>query len=130
MDEREYKHKLSNFLINPLTVLAKRGGSGRISKIGLTHTQIANFSKLKYWGLVEKMGAGAWEITLEGWDFLKNRLQVYDTVHTLNDRRIGFSGNIIMFKDLGNEFWQRNEYVKHSTRIASDEQDQTGDLFR
>lgn len=131
MKEREYKHKLSNFLVDPLFALSRQPeGKGRISRIGITHPQIANFSKLKYWGFVDKIGGGDWAITHVGWEFIRGRLQVYEYVHTYSDKRLRFSGNLISIKDIGNDYWQRNEYVKNSTRITAEEKDQTGDLFR
>lgn len=66
-----YRHRLNKNLIDALFKLYScKDYCGVISKI-LDHNQIANFQKLKYWGLIEKTQvSGEWKLTYLGVEFI------------------------------------------------------------
>jgi len=69
----DYRHSLSQLLVGDLEMLYKVGGIAKLSEVDevfeLTHSQLANFQKLRYFGLVTKEGH-VYHITDAGVDFL------------------------------------------------------------
>ncbi|HPV96745.1 MAG TPA: hypothetical protein PLZ78_02835 [Spirochaetota bacterium] len=108
----KYTHSLNVGLVRALAVL-DRHGSANIARIGLSHSQIANFNKLRYWGLVEPAAKrGEWRVTAHGKDFLSGRAQVYSQVVTFHNERDRWEGRVITIRDvLPREFAQRSDYA-------------------
>ena len=116
-----YSHKLNRPLAQALFRLATRpNGRGSISHIGLTHSQICNFHKLRYWELVEKIEGGVWQVTNFGRMFLENTYPVYERVLSYRGKLSSVDKNSkqVKFSDyLDFKYERREDYVQNSTGI-------------
>lgn len=69
---------------------------------------------LRWWSLIERMmpdetdkrkkHSGMWRITLKGMDFVEGRLSVPKRVYTYNGEPVGFSDEVVRFKDCTDSF--------------------------
>jgi hypothetical protein len=107
----EYSHKLNKGMIDSLKKLSEQPNTtANISKIGLTHNQIANFQKLKYWSLVEKgTTSGVWSLSLCGKHFLWNGMEVPERVITFRDKVVGRSDKNISLPVVNDRKYMRKE---------------------
>ncbi len=85
----EYRHGMSKGLARGLSIffLAYGETAGEIGKLDMTYSQRCNFQKLRYWGVVEKIGkpdgkGGVWKVTPLGIKFLSGATNVPSTVWT------------------------------------------------
>ena len=99
----EYKHNLSKGLVRSLlkfAVLSK----GQPTKLGqLTHTELANFQKLAYWGCAEPFGeknSGYWVITPFGKSFINGHVKVHRAVWTWLGNPIQYDGDYVVISDI------------------------------
>lgn len=86
---RVYGHHLNKGLGQALTTFFEVYGRepGNPAKIGLTSVQIANWQKLKYWGLVTQLhDHGRWQITSKAIEFLCDKSVLPDKVWTYRGR--------------------------------------------
>ena len=119
-----YKHSLSKGLAGALASLYRKAGLHpcRISDIGLTHTQVANFQKLKYWGLAATMtkrdNSGFWIVTVLGSQWLRGLKAVPKSVWTYrgNPQPVqsgpGDLNPLVMVKDLLPGWELRSDYAR------------------
>ncbi len=108
----KYSHNLNKTLVSALRAI-ERVGSGKPSKMNLSHVQIANFGKLKYWGFVDKTDrAGHWRITDVGREFLQGNVQVYRTVWTYNDHVDRFDGDLVRVNNIEYETVSRKKFAE------------------
>lgn len=115
-----YPHKLNLAMVRSLAELS-RYGSANIARIGLTHSQIANFNKLRYWGLADRVPGkrGFWRVTEHGREFLSGRAQVYSLVVTYRNKRERWDGKLVSVRDFAPEgFAQREDYAATRENIA------------
>ncbi len=75
-----YRHQLNEGLCLAMAEFFRRfqGNRGQVAEVkGLSHNQLANWQKLRYWGLIEKANeegnekGGWWRITGLGAEFLR-----------------------------------------------------------
>ena len=66
----EYRHTISKGMARALVLLREKGGSARLSELGLNNNQHANFQKLQYWQLVKRV-EGKWQLQPMGHLFLR-----------------------------------------------------------
>ena len=119
----EYKHSLNAGLVHAATVLADCGGEAVISKMGISHTQINNFHKLSYFGLVRPLGDGVWKITERGHAFLDGREAVPRWAITLNGKVQRYEGELITIKTyLPRGYMRRADYAGQNRQPAEPEQ--------
>lgn len=86
---REYSHVLNKNIVGAMVRFAQRYGRelGHLSSIGLTHSQICNFPKLQYWGLVVSEGkSGFWRVTSLGFKFLAGATNMPNRVWTYRNK--------------------------------------------
>jgi len=112
-----YKHKLNKGLVSALATLEQQENhEGKISKIGLTHNQIANFQKLKYWCVIEKRKeSGVWAVTLYGRNFLSGAIAIFDTVLTYRGKFVKYSEEAEAVKInsyFKNGYEQKKDYIE------------------
>jgi len=112
----KYWHNLNRPLCRALFELYKNGGRAHIAKIGLTHNQINNFTKLQHWRFVVKIGGGEWEITETGRDFCRNVLQVPFKVQTYRGELVETGRALVKLEDV-----MPDEYKKVLQYIADRE---------
>lgn len=124
-----YKHTLNRVLVSALKKL-NQYSVARLSTIELTHVEINNFSKLKYWGLVEKCNGSEWKITQLGRDFLEGREWLYRQVLTCNDKVVNYDGDLVRVNTVTFELMTKDEFAKNKITITIPKQpDYTGKLF-
>jgi len=118
-----YRHTLNKGLVSALVKLSKEPNStGKISKLkGITHNQIANFQKLRYWGLVSKVkDTGKWSVTLRGKKFVANELIIFDKAYSYRgqvaERLEDFIPKCVCIYDfIELEYETREDYNKNAT---------------
>jgi uncharacterized protein YjhX (UPF0386 family) len=124
-----YRHSLNKVLISALKKL-NQYGVARLSAIGLTHVEINNFSKLKYWGLVAKCHGNEWKITQLGRDFLEGREWLYRQALTYNDKVVNYEGELVCVNTVTFELMTKDEFAKNRITITIPKQpDYSGKLF-
>lgn len=122
-----YRHDLNRPSVKSIDKLAIIGGTASISHIGLSHSQICNFHKLKYWGLVESLGEGVWQLTRRGYGFIRDIEAVPKTVYTFHGEVKEYRGELVMARDyIESEYKHRKDYAIESTSASKDE---NGRLF-
>ena len=117
-----YKHVLNKSLVDALNILARIGKPANIAQINLTHNQICNFAKLRYWGLVRKENEnGAWAVTMRGYGFLAGYESLPRYVISYRGQTFGYDGELVCALDFFDEkYWKRPDYIKNSI-IAREE---------
>ena len=118
----EYKHGLSKGLIRSLAIVAvafKDTEPHEIKDMGLDYTNRCNFQKLRYWGLVEKVGdkdskGGLWRITENGMAFVSGELSVPKFVWTYRGDIDRYEGKDIWITDVSEGWKYRPEYARES----------------
>ena len=82
----EHRQTLSSGLVRSLWTAYKLRGQNlfRVSELELTHTEQANWQKLRYWGLAEKVAScpGKWAVTQDGMEFLLGGMRVCHALWT------------------------------------------------
>lgn len=108
-----YKHGLNEPLVGALVKLANAGGEANISKIGLTHNQICNFQKLRYWDLVRKCDVdGCWHVSTKGYSFLSGSISIKKQAITFRGKTVAFDGkDIFITSYLPTAWMKREEYI-------------------
>lgn len=125
-----YRHSLNSILVSALRKIAPYRVAV-LSDAGLTHVEINNFSKLKYWNFVKKIpGSKQWEITQFGYDFLSGKEWVYRCVMTYNDKIVGYDGDLVCVNAVTYELMTREDFAKSGITITIPKQPEyTGKLF-
>lgn len=117
---RQYKHGLTDKLARALLKLYHHGTSVfNIVDIGLTQTERLNFQKLRYFGLVERVGekTGWYRITLEGKFFCEGGAKSPKSVTTYRGKVESQSDRRVSIYDLLNDpkpWSDREQYLKDS----------------
>jgi len=110
----EYKHNLTPGLVSGLIELSKAGGGPiNLKELGLTRNQWDNFQKMRYWGLVSKVGGdrtGVWEITSLGRDFVEGRTSCKKSVWTYRGATVRTDGKDTFITDLNLEPYYQEQY--------------------
>jgi len=82
----EHKQTLSRGLVKSLCAAWQQRGLNvfKVSELGLTHSEQANWQKLRYWHLAEKVAGypGMWSVTETGLSFLFSEYRVPHVVWT------------------------------------------------
>jgi len=111
----KYKHILNKPLVLALEKLADHPVGANIADIGLTHNQICNFQKLRYWKLTEKLEKqGCWKVTDWGYRFLAG-MPVPKFVTTYRGKLEMASGEMVSVEQvIGRRYLKRTDYALHS----------------
>jgi hypothetical protein len=82
----------------------------------LSHAQVCNFQKLKYWGFVEKTKSeGYWVLTPLAEAFIKSQAPMYNKVKTFRGNRVTFEGECIYVHEIIEGYQWRQDYVSRSS---------------
>lgn len=99
-------------MVSALYRLQQSGGEANITGIGLSHAQICNFAKLKYWELVTPRHDGVWAITHRGMMFLSGHEAVPRHVVTFRGSRVKYESELVTVADyLPAEYQRRAEFA-------------------
>lgn len=112
----KHKHSLTKSLARILTLIPLMSEFHLQKHLKLTKNEYANFQKLKYWGLVEKVygKSGYWIVTTLGRKFVFGEISVPRTVITFNNRVIDQSMDVTNMRS-AHGFWKtREEYARDS----------------
>ena len=119
----QYTHNMGVLLANALErfVIDSKGKEVVLKDTTLTHTQIANFQKLRYFDLVEKVpNSIKWAVTLRGIQFLNGVISISQQAITFRGKRVAYSREVVFFHELtGHSYKTREEYAKESLPIKS-----------
>ena len=115
----EYKHGLSKGLCRALAIVVKAFSDCEphdIKDMGLDYTHRCNFQKLRYWGLVEKVGdaeskGGKWRVTEEGMMFVRGNRTFQKFVFTYRGEVVRREGERISIMDVADGWKYRPEYA-------------------
>lgn len=106
-----YRRKLHYTAVKKLISLYSLGGEDQYvhtSRLVVKgDTSIGDFSKAKYWGLIEeaisssemKKTSGLWKLTPKGVLFVKNKIQIPRTAFIFNDTFFGFSDDLVSISE-------------------------------
>ncbi len=88
-----YKRRIYKSIIKALKSMADKNKD-------ITACSVGDFSKLRYWGLIENQGSeGSWKITNDGWSFLDGLISVPEYLFIQNNNVVGRSTeNIFIFE--------------------------------
>jgi len=118
---KEYRHTMSKSLARCLALAAKAGERSFNPADYMNANQRANFQKLRYWELIEKVRdgdtrgkGGDWIITRKGWLFLSNQVDVHWLVWTFRGKRVRYEGETIKIKQVTGGWMYRGEYAEGS----------------
>lgn len=127
----KYRHKLNKPMVRALLKIYSVYGENpvRISEVGLTHNQICNFQKLRYWGLVDKFKdnagdrrGGVWFITMKGSLFLENRCALPLRVWTWRGEKCDEEQEQASILEIDAGYQFRPEWVEQA-KLASNNDD-------
>jgi len=123
----EYKHSISKSLLRVLVGILRvtvENGCAEFEVcqlIKLTHNQLSNMHKLKYWGLIEKPPGddnegkgGCWVLTEKALKFLRGEIQLQKYVVTYRNSVQRFEGECLLVWEVTGGWWYRPDYVSHS----------------
>ena len=68
------KYTLNKTLLRCLAKMYKNKGK-KARDMGMTKSEFANYTKLKFWGFIDKLDDGLWVVKNSGIDFLHNRIR-------------------------------------------------------
>jgi hypothetical protein len=89
-------------------------------EMNLQRNENGNFSALRWWGLIEQPKAPYWNITPDGWAFLRHEKWVPAHVWTIDGEVVGVDPErVSVRKSLNEEAWQKLEYVTHRVPIIN-----------
>lgn len=115
----EYRHKLSAPLAYSLYALWQHGGKARAIDLEITHTQINNFHKLKYWTLVDQAGDCEWEITDAGKLWLTGKITLPEYALSYRGETRRLEGRMIGIQDhLDEKYWNTIDYATNRSTPA------------
>mgnify|MGYP001112701432 CR=1 FL=1 len=118
----EYRHTLSASLVRALLWFSENNTAVSLADSGLTHTQICNFQKLKYWGLVDKVeGTSLWFITDEGKAFLSGKGYARKHAWTYRGEFVRFDGEFGQLHTAIGGWKTRPEYAAEAVPHIPDE---------
>ena len=122
-EQWEYRHSLTKALLNGFFRLLEQGsGDYRISLIRIngkqmTHSQLANFQKLRYWGLAKQADGenkgGYWHVTNRGILFARGEKKLPKWAWTYKGRVISGDGKEIYVNEADSDWEWRDDYVRN-----------------
>ena len=123
----EYKHSLSKSIVRCLYHFTRAGGGpiNVYSDLAFTHSQVCNFRKLRYWGLLEHSDPkdtrnGLWNLTEKGWSFVKGEIPCPKRVVTYRGEFVAFDGPSLFITDLTGGWWYTEDYIAHSAPVLTE----------
>ena len=135
-----YRHSLSRTLMGAFRKALEAAdvmGYFDIAACGLNNSERQNLSKLKYWGIIRKVGdpsgkGGRWRITVGGLAFAEGIRKYHKTAITYRDAAIEFDGEEVsidtshfnmgkrMFGTWGGDSVPERDYADFAKLVAAD----------
>lgn len=120
---RPMHYTMGAMLIRLYRLSQKDSGYHHVKDIaaGISDTGTNDFSKLKYWGLIEQMPkdpkenkrtSGYWRITQRGVQFVLGQRTEHERVLIFNKKNLGLTGDQIDIKQALGERFNYNELMK------------------
>jgi hypothetical protein len=109
----KYRHRLNKPLVSALIKMYAqyRLNEARISQV-LSHTQVCNFQKLQYWGLVVKVKKeGNWRLTTEAEDFIKHKIAIPEWVETFRRKVMQVANKCVFVNEIFEGYQWREDYL-------------------
>lgn len=117
----EHKHTMSKAMANIFKMLPLHNPFHLQKDLNLTKNQYANFQKLRYWGLVERIiyndKSGYWQVTDHGRRFASNELAIPKTMITFNNHVRRAESPMIKISDCDGSWKNRNDYQREMTPV-------------
>lgn len=120
----EYRHTLSKSLLRPLVRFSRlgKGYHSPSKQEKMTHSQLANWQKLRYWGLIAKAPdetgkGGYWEITELGWGFLRGEYRVQKYAWTYRGDWRRFDGETQTVDQITGGWKYRPDYAREAVPV-------------
>lgn len=126
----EHKHNLSKGLCSALVVFSKQKMPANPNKLKLTHNQLANWQKLRYWGLVEKVKeegesiGGMWQLTPMGVLFVRNKISIQKWAWTYRGKVLRLDGDKVSIDQVLETYKTKPEYVADAQPVHVFDDDQ------
>jgi len=119
----EYRHGLTASLVKALEIFIEKNEYGlSLEESGLSHTQICNFQKLRYWGLIDRIPySSEWYVTDSGVDFINGVSYCRRHVWTYRGEFVRFEGEFGKITDVYGGWKTRVEYAQEAVPHFSDE---------
>jgi len=109
----KYKHALNIPLVESLKKIY-RSGPSKIADLDITHAQINNFHKLKYWSLIKQDSPRQYSISNIGILFLKNEIKLPEYAITFRGKTMELTGRLVSVIDIEPSFWCREDYAREA----------------
>lgn len=109
----QYKHSLNKQLVDVLAKLYYK--PGKFSDLDITHIQINNAQKLRYWYLIEQIPGSTdeWRVSWQGELFIRGKIKMKKTAISYHGQTTRHEGDALSFNDLKPEDWvTRPEYAE------------------
>ena len=110
----KYWHNLNKSLASAMIRMYSAKGLDytKISELKLSHAQICNFQKLKYWGFVMKGGVeGTWKLNRIAEEFIQGKTSVPKRMKTYRGKVIDEDGQQVLIKDIIEGYQWRKDYL-------------------
>ena len=86
----------------------------RISEL-LNHTQVCNFQKLHYWGLVEKgVDSGFWRLTSDGEQFVRGKITQPIKAQTFRGKLVAMHEKKVFIDKIIEGYQWKDDYMEAS----------------
>ena len=115
----KYTHRLNKPLVSAMIrMYAKYKLSPvKISEM-LSHSQVCNFQKLKYWGLVEKCeNEGFWKLTKTAETFIKGLTSIQLKVVTFRGKVVEAVDTYVQVDDIIEGYQHREDYLNECKSV-------------
>ena len=119
----QYKHGLSKSLMRVLYRIIKdcngEVGIFEFKNIKLSYNEGSNFQKLRYWGLIEKVGddegkGGTWMLTQTGLSFACGELSLQKFAKTYRGELVCHEGEDVKIEDITGGWKWRIDYAREA----------------
>ena len=117
----EYTHSLSKSLVRAFFKAFRASASTGFFEVsqlpGMTHSQLANLQKLRYWDMIRRAPdssakGGGWFITWRGRDFIEGRILLSKKVITYRAEVVKFEGRQVFVQDVTGGWKYRPDYAR------------------
>lgn len=124
----EYRHRLSLGIVGALVKLYEKAGIApfQISILDLSHSQMANFQKLRYWGLVQKSSdtgdrkGGFWAVTPLGGEFVLGKKRIREIALTYRATVQGTDGKAVAIFEIIEGYQYRGDFQDQIKEAGAD----------
>ena len=117
----QYKHNLNPPLVEGLREIYNHQGVFlNVKLLDIDWVARANFTKLRFWGLIiphmrgDVPVDGEWKITKEGIAFVEGKIKVHKSIWYYRNKFVKFDGELIKITDVKGRIQRKPDYVRES----------------